>query len=179
MSRTDCSRTPDDFPQPAADAVAFDCGPDLARHSKADASRFFVLSITRLQHERRSRRFRPARRGEEVRPMPQPVHSGAMAPSFRRSAACGRVRAGRRSPGGPPWWRCGRGNRDGACAQACSVGRSASRGLSPLLSGINRYPARPHCRRVSRLIGEGGRSRQCERAARTGVTAGIVILKKQ
>lgn len=178
MSLAHCSRTPHNFSQPAAYAVAFDGGPDLTRYGKTDPGRPFVLSVTRLQHERRSRRFGPARRGEEIRPMPQPVHSGAMAPSFRRSAACARVRAGPRSPGGRPWWRCGRGNRDGACAQACSVGRSASR-LSLRWCRDGSIRGRATLPEVPRLIREGGRSRQCERADDARVIAGIVILKKQ
>ena len=84
MPRIYCSRTTHDFSQPAPYAVALDGGPDLARYRKTDPRRSFVLSVTRLQHEGRSGRFGPARRGEEIRPMPQPVHFGAMALSLRR-----------------------------------------------------------------------------------------------
>ena len=41
-------------------------------------------------------------------------------------------RAGHWLPCGRPWSPCGRGNRDGACAPACSVDRSASREATPL-----------------------------------------------
>ena len=74
------------------------------------------------------------RGGQEIRPLPQPLHgmAGAGAAGLRRSAACGRARAGRPGPCGRPWSPCGRESRDGACAPACSVDRSASRSISPL-----------------------------------------------
>ena len=62
--------------------------------------------------------------------MPQSLHRGPTAdgpPGIRRSGACGRARGGPRRPCGRPWWPCGRENRDGACARACSVDRSVSR----------------------------------------------------
>jgi hypothetical protein len=45
----------------------------------------------------------------------------------RRSAACGPGHAAWRSLCDRPWLPSGRGIRDGACAPACSVDRSASR----------------------------------------------------
>src|SRR5262249_6202469 len=67
-----------------------------------------------------------------------------------------------------PWWPCGRGNRGGACAPACSVGRSASRGFSAELgfaAGPDERCAKLCIRRsaalqVGRLIGEARRESQ-------------------
>src|SRR5262249_38158226 len=86
-----------------------------------------------------------------------------------------------RAPCGRPWSPCARGNHDGACAPACSVGRSASPGLSPLAVAATGSPWRRRIGRISpvrhpitaigrgcrlfqvpRLIREGSLGRQCK-----------------
>ena len=52
-------RQPDDFPETAPHAIALDGISDLLRHGEADAYRTTVVSLARLQHERRGRHLAP------------------------------------------------------------------------------------------------------------------------
>ena len=85
------------------------------------------------------------RGGQKVRALPQPLHGDAA--RFRTASgaqplAAARAPGGRR-PCGRPWSSCGRDSRDGACAPACWVDRSASRDWSPfaVACGLIRRPA--------------------------------------
>jgi hypothetical protein len=109
-----------------------------------------------LQHERSSRSLGPRSSGEEVSPFPQPFHSAHVpeqripvlpgwtyaswlpeppGAALRHSVACVRVPGGQQSHAAHPWSPCGCGNRDGACAPAYLVDRSASR--KPRLRGYH------------------------------------------
>ena len=114
--------------------------------------------------------------------------SMATAPVARRRQALSRLRPRARRaarPCGRPWSPCGRGSRDGACAPACSVDRSASRCDSPLVarrrkshkgtrievrSAPGRFANRPDCTAatIPRLIGEAALARQLRAGAHCG-----------
>jgi hypothetical protein len=89
----------------------------------------------------------------------------AAACSLRQTAACGRARDVPRGLSVRPWLTCVRGNRDGACARACSVDRSASRFKSPPLALWER-----RTRSSKRLQAPFIRARTRFRAAYTGGT---------
>jgi hypothetical protein len=67
-------RLPDDFPETAPHAIALDRISKLLRHGKADAYRTTVVSPARLQHERGSRHLAAGGGGQEIGPLPEPLH---------------------------------------------------------------------------------------------------------
>jgi hypothetical protein len=74
-SQTTRRRTPDDFPETAPHAIALDGISNLLRHGEADAYRATVIvSPARLQHERGGRHLAAGGGGQEIGPLPQPLH---------------------------------------------------------------------------------------------------------
>jgi hypothetical protein len=61
--------------KPAADTVALGGGSVLLGHGKADPDRAVIVAEPALHHEGRAVRPRPIGNGEEVRPLPQPIHN--------------------------------------------------------------------------------------------------------
>ncbi len=125
-------REPNDLPQAALHTVAFNRVADLLGDGKSDARRSRFVALARLKHKARNGRPRAGCGSEEVRALPQPIHRNDMrvGAEIRLSAACDHVHDGRQRPCGPPWSSCGCDSRDGACAPACWVDRSASREIS-------------------------------------------------
>ncbi len=67
-------RKPYDFLETSPHAIALDGISNLLRHGEADAYRTTVVSLARLQYERRSRHLAPGRGGQEIGSLPQPLH---------------------------------------------------------------------------------------------------------
>ena len=126
----------DDVAQPPAHAIALDRGSDLARHREADPRRTVVVAVAPLQHECRRRNLGPAGCGQEIRPLLQPDHCDARRVGSGAEPLAAAACAGLRPPCGRPWSPCVREIRDGACARACWVDRSASRVLLRLDAGV-------------------------------------------
>ena len=133
-----CGREPHYFPQATAHPVTLDGVSHLLRRGKAKTCRSRVAAFACLQHKCGGRYLDPGRRGQKFRSLPQPLHAsnscGGLS-RLRRTAACGHVRDVPTGPFVHPLLPCARGNRDGVCARACSVDRSASRFKSPLRWG--------------------------------------------
>jgi len=62
------------FAKSAADTVAFGRGAGFFGDGEADADRTVIAAGAALQHKSRTVHPRPAGNGEEVRPLPQPIH---------------------------------------------------------------------------------------------------------
>jgi hypothetical protein len=160
-----------DLPQPPAYAIALHCIADLPGDREADPRGTIVSTVAHLKDEGPGRNFGRSGGSQKIRPVPQSLHGNShgasrAAPVVRRSDACGRGPAGLSRPCGRPWWPFWRGNRDGACARACSVGTSVSR--IPLrwsrhvadewMAGGRICPER----QFAGLIRDAGRLRQCD-----------------
>src|SRR3954452_25339625 len=121
------------FAKPAAEMVTLGGGAVLLGNGETDPDRAVVVARAALHHEGSAVGSRAIGNGEEVRPLPQPIHNEFLREArLRRSDACGHAHGARRDPCGRRSWRDGRGSRDGACAPVCWVDRSASRVVSPL-----------------------------------------------
>jgi hypothetical protein len=162
------------FAKPAADAISLGRGAVLFGHREADPDRAVIVAAAILDYECGGVHPQPVGNGEEVRPLPQPVHGDISGGSLRRSGACGRVRAARQELSDHRSSRGGHESRDGACAPVCWVDKSASRespltGKSPDIEvksgnidpnqavfGPNEPPrSKPgHCGQLARLIRE-------------------------
>ncbi|MCE3256461.1 MAG: hypothetical protein K0Q64_544 [Nitrobacter vulgaris] len=123
------------FAKSAADAVSLGRGAIFFCHREADPDRTAIVAATILYHEGRGAHPRPIGNGEEVRPLPQPVHDGSRDDPLRHSGACGPARAARQEPSGRRWSRGGHESRGGACAPICWVDKSVSR-ESPLTGHV-------------------------------------------
>ena len=163
-----CARKPHDLPQAPAHTVSLNGVADLLRHGEAAPRRALIAPLARLQHEGSGENFGSRRRGQEIRPLPQPFHgSNARLPGpVRPKAACARACGVPTEPYVRPWWPCASGNRDDAYVQACSVDRSASRwilrwsrrvdgGAKASGPGLKTRKASGPARDFARLIREG------------------------
>ena len=139
-----CGREPHYFPQATAHPVTLDGVSHLLRRGKAKTCRSRVAAFACLQHKCGGRYLDPGRRGQKFRSLPQPLHASNSCGGLRRlrrTAACGHVRDVPTGPFVHPLLPCARGNRDGVCARACSVDRSASRSIvSAALGKGGHYP---------------------------------------
>ena len=166
---------PDKLSQPPSHAVAFDGISDLLGDGETDPARTRVAPVARLQNKTCGRNPVLARGGHKIRSFPQALHRNGQQPRGRqvmRSGACGHGRAAPRSLCGLRRWPYGHESHDGACARACSVDRSVSRGLSPLVAARcrmvwvthrhARLQAGPPTLKFRRLIRECACFRQCD-----------------
>src|SRR3974390_2104384 len=124
-----CAQKPHDLPQAPADTVSLDGIADPLRHGEAAPRAALIAPLVRLQYEGSGENFAPRRRGQEIRPLPQPFHgsNARLLGAVRPKAACARACGAPTEPCVRPWWPCASGSRDDAYVRAYSVDRCASR----------------------------------------------------